>query len=163
MFVQCRSLFMGETKRLPIDVELDFTQMEFQGMRPFTHPVRVIGEIVVRAGVVMLSARAVFTFDGRCDRCLAPFSREYDIPVEHILVATLENEDSDYVLLEDYQLALDDVVQGDIFLELPYKSLCREDCRGLCSQCGKDLNEGDCGCQTKTVDPRLAILSQLLD
>ena len=155
MFVQCRSLFMGEVKRLPIDAELDFTQVEFQGMQPFTHPVRVVGEIVVRAGVVMLSARAVFTFDGRCDRCLAPFSREYDVPVEHILVATLENEDSDYVLLE--------VVQGDIFLELPYKSLCREECRGLCSQCGKDLNEGDCGCQKKTVDPRLAILSQLLD
>ena len=54
MFVQCRSLFMGEIKRLPIDVELDFTQVEFQGMQPFTHPVRVIGEIVVRAGVVMM-------------------------------------------------------------------------------------------------------------
>ena len=162
MFVQCRSLFMGETTRLPLDAELDFTQVEFQGIRPFTQPVRVIGEITARAGVVKLSAKAVFTFRGRCDRCLTPFERSYNIPVEHILVTTLENEDSDYVLLEDYQLALDDLVQADIFLELPYKSLCREDCRGLCPQCGKNQNEGLCGCQTKTVDPRLEILSQLL-
>ncbi|MBE6778180.1 MAG: DUF177 domain-containing protein [Ruminococcaceae bacterium] len=162
MFVQCRSLFMGETTRLPLDTELDFTQVEFQGITPFPQPVRVVGEITARAGVVKLSARAVFTFHGRCDRCLAPFERAYDVPMEHILVTSLENEDSDYVLLEDYRLALDDLVQAAIFLELPYKSLCREDCHGLCPQCGKDLNEGPCGCQHKTVDPRLEILSQLL-
>ncbi len=163
MFVQCRSLFMGETARLPLDTELDFTRVEFQGVHPFAQPVRVIGEITARAGVVKLSAKAVFTFHGRCDRCLTPFERQYDMPMEHILVTTLENEDSDYVMLEDYQLALDDLVQADVFLELPYKSLCREDCRGLCPQCGKNQNEGLCGCQTKTVDPRLEILSQLLN
>lgn len=163
MLVQCRALFLGEADRLPIDTELDFSQVEFQGMRPFRTPVRVCGEVTGQAGVVRLSARAVFTFDGRCDRCLAPFSRPYDIPVEHVLVATLENEDSDFVLLENYQLPLDDLVQTDILLELPYKSLCREDCRGLCPQCGKDLNEGLCGCTTKTADPRLEILKQLLN
>ncbi len=163
MFVQCRALFMGEVTRLPLDTELDFTRVEFQGLTPFAQPVRVTGEITASAGVVKLSAKAVFTFSGRCDRCLTPFERPYDIPVEHILVTSLENEDSDYVLLEDYRLALDDLVQADIFLELPYKSLCREDCRGLCPQCGKNQNEGLCGCQTKTVDPRLEILSQLLN
>ena len=163
MFVQCRSLFMGEATRLPLDTELDFTRVEFQGMTPFAQPVRVEGEITARAGVVKLSAKAVFTFHGRCDRCLAPFTRAYEIPLEHILVTSLENEDSDYVLLEDYRLALDELVQAAIFLELPYKSLCREDCLGLCPQCGKDLNEGPCGCTKKTVDPRLEILSQLLN
>jgi uncharacterized protein len=50
-----------------------------------------------------------------------------------------------------------------VLLELPYKSLCREDCRGLCPLCGKNLNEGLCGCNRKSVDPRLAILGQLLE
>ncbi len=163
MFVQCRSLFTGEATRLQLDTELDFTRVEFQGMTPFAQPVRVEGDIMARAGVVKLSAKAVFTFHGRCDRCLAPFTRAYEVPLEHILVTSLENEDSDYVLLEDYRLALDELVQAAIFLELPYKSLCREDCLGLCPQCGKDLNEGPCGCTKKTVDPRLEILSQLLN
>ncbi len=163
MLVQCRALFMGEASVLPIDTALDFRSVEFQRRYPFTAPVRVVGEIVARAGVVRLSAKVIFTFEGCCDRCLSPFSRDYEIPMEHILVASLENEDSDHVLLEDYQLPLDDLVQADVFLELPYKSLCREDCRGLCSQCGKNLNEGACGCSAKREDPRLAVLKQLLN
>ena len=164
MLVQCRPLFMGETKVLPIDAALDLSQVEFQGMCPFVQPVRVIGEITARAGVVQLSARAAFTFDGRCDRCLTPFTRSYDLPLEHILVTTLENEENDdYILLENYQLDLDDLVLADILLELPYKSLCREDCRGLCPLCGKNLNDGLCGCRSQSVDPRLEVLRQLLN
>ena len=147
MLIQCRPLFMGEADSLSIDTELDFSQVEFQGAHPFVKPIHVVGGIKVRAGVVQLSARAVFDFDGQCDRCLAPYTRSYDVPVEHTLVTTLENEEND-----DY-----------ILLELPYKTLCREDCRGLCTLCGKNLNEGLCGCNHKSVDPRLAVLRQLLD
>ena len=164
MLMQCRPLFMGELSSLPIDTELDFSQVEFQGGHPFHDPVRVTGAVTVRAGVVALSARAGFVFYGACDRCLSPFNKTYDIPLEHTLVTTLENEENDdFILLDNYQLNLDDLVLADILLELPYKSLCREDCRGLCPLCGKNLNEGLCGCNRKSVDPRLAILGQLLD
>ncbi|MBQ4332239.1 MAG: DUF177 domain-containing protein [Clostridia bacterium] len=164
MLLQCRPLFMGEEKSLPIDTELDFSQVEYQGTNPLANPVRVTGAVTVRAGVVQLSARAAFTFHGRCDRCLTPFDEAYDIPLENTLVATLENEENDdYILLDQYRLDLDDLVMADILLELPYKSLCREDCRGLCPMCGKNLNEGLCGCNRKSVDPRLAVLGQLLE
>ena len=164
MLMQCRPLFMGEVSHLPIDTELDFSQVEYQGGCPIHDPVHVTGSVTVRAGVVQLSARAEFVFYGACDRCLTPFTRTYDIPIEHTLVTTLENEENDdYILLDNYQLNLDDLVLADVLLELPYKSLCREDCRGLCPLCGKNLNEGLCGCNRKSVDPRLAILGQLLE
>ena len=60
MLLQCRSLFMGEVKSLPIDTELDFSQVEYQGICPIPEPVHVVGEITVRAGVVQLTARATF-------------------------------------------------------------------------------------------------------
>mgnify|MGYP001091754997 FL=1 len=60
-------------------------------------------------------------------------------------------------------LDLEELARTDILLELPTKVLCSEDCKGLCSQCGKNLNEGECSCEKKQIDPRLAILSQLLD
>jgi uncharacterized protein len=124
----------------------------------------VVGAITVRAGVVQLSAKATFVYHGRCDRCLSAFERTYDVPLEHILVATLEDEENDdYILLDQYQLDLADLTMADILLELPYKSLCREDCRGLCSKCGKNLNEGECGCETKEIDPRLEPLRALLE
>ncbi len=164
MLVQCRALFMGEINHLPIDTELDFSQVEFQGMHPSPSPVRVVGEITARAGVVQLSVRAKFDFHGRCDRCLTPFTRSYDLPLEHTLVTSLENEENDdFILLEQEQLNLAELVEADMLLELPYKSLCREDCRGLCPQCGKNLNEGLCGCRSQSVDPRLEVLRQLLN
>ena len=47
-------------------------------------------------------------------------------------------------------------------LNFPSKILCKEDCLGLCQRCGKDLNEGDCGCKDDEIDPRLAPLAKLL-
>ena len=164
MLMQCRPLFVGEVNSLPIDTELDFSQVEYQGDYPMRDPIHVTGSVTVRAGVVTLFAQVGFDFYGACDRCLTPFTKTYDIPLEHTLVTTLENEENDdYILLDNYQLNLDDLVLADVLLELPYKTLCQEDCRGLCPMCGKNLNEGLCGCNRKSVDPRLAVLGQLLD
>lgn len=161
MLLQLRPLFMGEISSMPIDVELDFTKESFQGMYPFETPVKVQGTVTASADIVMLRASISFCFAGRCDRCLRRFTRDFRLAVEHILVDQLhDDENDDFILLQQYQLPLEELVLADMLLELPYKSLCREDCRGLCPLCGKDLNEGLCGCQPETGDPRLQVLKQ---
>lgn len=75
----------------------------------------------------------------------------------------MDEAPEDYLVLPDGALDLDEVCEGDIFLELPSKFLCRPDCKGLCPVCGKDLNEGQCQCDTKRIDPRLEVLKKLLD
>lgn len=163
MLLQLRPLFMGEISSMPIDVQLDFSKETVNGQEPFVQPVSVKGEITASADVIVLRAEISFEFDGRCDRCLRRYQRAQTLSVEHILVDSLsDDENDDFVLLQQYQLLLDDLILSDILLELPYKSLCKEDCRGLCPHCGKDLNEGLCGCKTDTTDPRLAVLKQLL-
>ena len=84
---------------------------------------------------------------------------------EHILLKdpNAAGASDDYILTEGNSLDLDELVVSDILLELPTKLLCKEDCKGLCSSCGRNLNEGKCGCEEKTVDPRLEVLRQLLD
>jgi uncharacterized protein len=57
---------------------------------------------------------------------------------------------------------LDEVLTTLFILDMDTKFLCREDCAGLCPQCGKNLNDGPCGCK-KPRDPRMAVLEQLLD
>jgi uncharacterized protein len=52
-------------------------------------------------------------------------------------------------------------MQEQCYLAVPMKPLCREDCRGLCSECGTNLNSASCACQQTWVDPRLAVLDQL--
>jgi uncharacterized protein len=62
----------------------------------------------------------------------------------------------------DKKLDLLAPVEEEIMLEMPSRTLCKDDCLGLCQKCGKNLNEGDCNCDKKEVDPRLAILKTLL-
>lgn len=164
MLLQLKSLFLGDTQSIPIDCALDFSQVELFGSRPLREPVRVTGRVENRAGIVRLTAEAAYALDTACDRCAAPLHREFRLPMEHILVASLNREDAeDLILVENNQLSLDELVEADLILNLPMKILCREDCRGLCPVCGKNLNEGLCGCRTESVDPRLAVLGELLD
>ena len=163
MLLQLRPLFMGEMTSLTIDEKLDFSKEEFGGVYPFATPVCVNGTVSVSANVVLLSAEISFCFHGRCDRCLTAYEKPYKLSIEHILVDSLSNdENDDFILLQQYQLDLSDLVMTDMLLELPYKSLCKEDCKGLCSICGKNLNDGACDCKPDTTDPRLEVLKQLI-
>lgn len=161
MLLQLKPLFMGEKESLPLHCELDLSELVIGGSHPFPHPVVVEGEVWVSADVVSLRAEARYLFEGACDRCLRDIRCERLVPVEHILVTSLNNEDNgEFVLVDNYQLPLDSLVEADLILSLPSKVLCREDCRGLCPHCGKDQNEGLCGCKPQAADPRLEALGQ---
>ena len=60
------------------------------------------------------------------------------------------------------KLDLDELVYSEVIVSLPMKHLCSEECRGICFKCGKNLNDGDCDCPKKEIDPRLAALADLL-
>lgn len=168
MLLQLKPLFLGEVESLPIATEIDLSSLELGGIRPIPQPVRVTGEATALSGMVMLRATAFFRYEGSCDRCAAPLRREMEAPMEHMLVASLSNEENDeFLLVDNYQLSLEELTEADVILSLPSKILCREDCRGLCPVCGNDLNEGLCGCRTvepgEPADTRFAALKQLLD
>ena len=104
------------------------------------------------------------TIHGICDRCAAAFSREIRFPIDVVLVTELQNEEDEdeWVFpLEGDSADLDDIVRTVFVLNLDSKLLCKDDCKGLCCRCGKNLNDGPCNCQ-KELDPRFAALKQLL-
>ena len=85
-------------------------------------------------------------------------------PVEAVLTRELEDEDAadEWTFLLDNDSAdLDEILTTAFVLNMDSKLLCRPDCKGLCCRCGKNLNDGPCGCRPET-DPRLAVLGQLL-
>jgi uncharacterized protein len=63
----------------------------------------------------------------------------------------------------DHHIDLEPVLRELIILATPMHAVCREDCLGLCPECGQNLNEGPCDCRPDDVDPRLAVLKALLD
>ena len=163
MIINLEPIFNIEGSSSEFDYELDLKDEPFDGTLPFTSPVRVKGRVGNHAGIVTISAQADFVLDICCDRCAKLLDYPVSISTEHTLVTSLNDEKNDELLLvNELRFDVDELVTDDIFLNLPNKFLCREDCKGLCPTCGKDLNEGSCGCK-KEVDPRLAVLQQLLD
>ncbi len=146
--------------------ELDLSQVELFGEKPFDRPVAISGTVRNMAGALELSGVARSTLDTRCDRCLKEIAVELDLPVKTLLAEELANADDpdsdDIVLLDNGQADLDEIFTTACILSLDSKRLCREDCKGLCPTCGKDLNDGPCACG-KALDPRLAVLAKLLD
>jgi uncharacterized protein len=78
------------------------------------------------------------------------------------VIAEEDSEDPEAFTLDGDWLDVDDVLETAFILDMETKFLCREDCKGVCPECGRNLNEGPCVCRKKS-DPRLAVLEQLLD
>ncbi len=163
MILDLEPIFNNEGMVKQFDYQLDLSEQELNGSKPFASPVRISGHAGNYTGIVELHATADFTLETACDRCAKPISLSLATKVFHTLVTSLNDETNDELLLvNELRFNLDELITEDIFLDLPSKLLCSEDCKGICSKCGADLNAGSCSCE-KEVDPRLAALKQLLD
>ena len=150
---------------VPFSTSVDLSDLRYGECNPVTEPVVAEGQVRNTAGVLVMTGSVRTTIHGICDRCAGEFDREIDIPIDVVLVTELaneENEDEWVFPLEGDSADLEDIVRTVFVLNLGTKLLCKEDCKGLCCRCGKDLNEGPCNCQ-KELDPRFAALKQLLE
>ena len=150
-------------KRMDFQFSMDLSDPEFAGRYPVTQPVEVTGQVRNTADVLELELTARTTLDAVCDRCGKAFPQEKEVTYQCLLAEELQNEDNDeIVLLEDGQADVGDLARTAFILGMDSKTLCSDDCKGLCPRCGADLNLGPCSCQ-KEVDPRLAVLAKLLE
>lgn len=163
MILDLKKLFITENYTLPIDYTVDFSDVEYMGEYPLKKPVIIEGKVTNRAGLVTLYLSMVYVFSAPCDRCGLPTETEYKVTLEKSLAPEIAGEDNeDIILVEDMKLDLDELVYTEIIISLPMKHLCRKDCKGICSSCGKNLNEEECSCNKKQIDPRLQALADLL-
>lgn len=163
MLLDVKPILHTPGKRLDFQFELDLSDLEFSGYYPVTRPVSVTGAVRNAADVLHLDLTVRTTLDAVCDRCGKAFSLEKEIPYHCMLAESLENGESDEIeLLEDGKADLGELARIAFILGMDTKILCSEDCKGLCSRCGADLNLGPCSCK-KEIDPRLAALAKLLE
>jgi uncharacterized protein len=106
-----------------------------------------------------------------CSRCLGlfrcplklNFEEEYLPTVDAVSGAPLPSpEEGAFTIDEHHILDLTEAISQYTLLAIPMKPLCHKDCAGLCSNCGRNLNQGPCDCPTETVDPRWSELTKLL-
>ena len=150
---------------IPFHVSVDLSDLRYGLSYPVSEAVVAQGTVRNTAGVLVMTGQVSTTIHGICDRCAGPFDRAVSFPIDAVLVQKLEHEEDEdegvFPLVGD-SADLDEIVRTVFVLNMDSKLLCRQDCKGLCARCGKNLNEGPCDCR-KEIDPRLAALKQLLE
>ncbi|MBR3593947.1 MAG: DUF177 domain-containing protein [Clostridia bacterium] len=164
MILDLKSVFISDGASLPVDFELDMHDMDFFGICPIKKPVSVKGKVFNRAGIVTADLSCSVEFTAPCDRCGKETVKHHEVHTQRVLVSRLADRESDEIIeIPNMQLDVTELCTDEVVLNLPMKHLCREDCKGVCATCGKDLNEGKCGCNSVSHDPRLEALAQLLN
>ncbi len=160
----------------PLLVEADFDERALriteESLARLEGPAHAKLKVTVRGDAVRVTGRVQAELRVVCCRCASTFERplEKAFDLDYAPDPAVKPDGEEVALsysdlgvgfYHNDELDLRNVVAEQIFLDVPMKPLCREDCHGLCDQCGADLNQGECGCERKSSDPRLAPLLDL--
>ena len=161
MIIEMGYLFNRKGKSISVELvkQID-TVKDYPDVVEFVEPVKIEGTLKNEDDIFVLDAKGTTAVALQCDRCLAPIRKELCFEIKERFAHT-GREDEETETFTGDQIDLADFVKRGIIGELPMKAICREDCKGLCPVCGKDLNAGDCGCDTTYRDPRFESLRAL--
>lgn len=165
---------LSRTTKETIDFEKTFApdELDLDEQTSMSEPLSARGNIRRRGEEAFLRGTIKGGVSVNCSRCL----KEAVVPVETEISAhlvTLEqytaqkaerlNDEEDFQteVYDGVNVNLAEIVREQILVDLPVKNVCREDCRGLCPQCGTNLNEQECSCPQNDIDPRWAALKNL--
>ena len=147
---------------VPFACELSTEGLDFPSIREYLTKPYAEGRVYNEAGILHLEGLLTAELLCACDRCGEAFESVKETELDAILVEENPGDDPELFVLQDDGIDLDEVLTTLFVLDMETKFLCKEDCKGLCPTCGKNLNLGPCTCR-KTIDPRFAVLEQLLD
>jgi len=153
---------------LPLNTDPTDTASFLYGVS-FPSPMKVRGKITNTAGYMRMTLEMSVDYRTECARCLSPVSGCFSLNLEktvapkNLLGDLDENKLLDYAIIEDGFLDMDTPLLEELEMAFPVRFLCKDDCLGLCSKCGKNLNEGECGCTKVDMDPRFEPLRKLLE
>lgn len=159
---------VGARREYELSEDIQELDEDIVALEPLTGKLR----LTRTASGVLATGRFHTSVAIECRRCMREFTSPVDLDIEEEFVPTVDlrtgavvpPKDAEEALLidEHHMLDLTEVVRQDIILQREQYPLCDEACAGLCPVCGKNLNEGPCGCQDASEDPRWAALRELL-
>lgn len=147
MTADLRFIFNTTGEKKEFSYEIPQNELEQTCGYNFAGAVTVSGCFYNRADVVHMDYSVKFTLNIVCDRCLKELEREYFYEFQHVIVSSVNSDNDEYIVAENYRVDVNEIALSDLLLELPTKLLCSDECRGLCPVCGCDLNESGCNCQ----------------
>ena len=163
MIINFSDLLSKKNRKKQISLSFELEPFEFEGEEiRAIEKVCVEGVAISENDVIVINASIKTKLKLNCSRCLDTFIYPIDIDIEERFTKSKElQDDEELIFVEDDTLDIIQIVENCIISTLPIKRLCKEDCKGLCSQCGTNKNVKECQCDDFDVDIRLAKLREL--
>lgn len=151
-----------------LDVDIDMNYIKIKGSKCEIAEKKPVHLVLKSTGErkISFSTDIDIVLTCPCDRCLEPVkvefstSESYDIKFAEDGTQTGEDID-EYCFINGYDLDVDQMVIEEVMIGFPMKVLCDEDCKGLCPNCGTNLNKCECGCDRTVLDPRMSIIRDI--
>ena len=162
MRVDLRDVIANPSVRLPLRIELDTEGLDFPSVKGYLNPPEADVVVFNEAGILRLQGTVTAEMLCVCDRCGGEFESLKETEIDAVIAEEESEDNPELFVLEGTEIDLQELLSTCLILDMETKFLCREDCKGLCARCGRNLNLGPCGCR-KEIDPRFAVLGQLLE
>lgn len=169
MLVNLTNVFSSVEKVVKKDISLEMDDFSYNGEKHsiiFKEPVAMTFTNLA-VGKVLVEGSSKLSIDMKCDRCLNAVPYEMDLQFSYEVFSpdkiSEAEEDDEQNFMEGYELNVVNLVNNEILMSWPMKVLCKPQCKGICTVCGKDLNTGECGCDTFVPDPRWAALKDIFN
>lgn len=164
MKVQISDIVSGKDRSKNIDYTFEIPVFDFEGDTiKSVGSCEVIGVISSDSDILILNAKIKANLEMTCSRCLDTFIYPIDIDIEERFTTNRDSKDDETIVVMDDVLDITEIVENSIISTLPIKRVCKNDCKGLCQECGCNLNHDSCSCQKENVDIRFEALKGLFD
>ena len=162
MKIQISDIISGKDRSKKIDEIFEIESFEFEGdiIKSIT-PCKVSGVMNSDGDILVIRANIKTDLEMVCSRCLDTFIYPIDIDIEERFTNNPDLEDEGIMFVDGDTINITEVIENCIISTLPIKRLCKEDCKGLCPECGVNKNVENCNCIDYDVDIRLAKLREL--
>ncbi|NTW05450.1 MAG: DUF177 domain-containing protein [Peptococcaceae bacterium] len=150
-----------------IDLTISLDSAESQhGQINFSSQLKLTGNLINEKGLIILNGLIEGQGEITCGSCLEFFKFPVKAEIMEIYYSQLSigsQPNEEWVYYKGNTIDITSEVKKAVLLSLPMKIICKDDCKGLCSGCGHNLNLGKCSCNIEDIDIRLAVLKKLLD
>ena len=162
MVINFSDLLSKKNRKKQISLTFELETFEFEGEEiRAIEKVDVEGVAISENDVIVINSSIKTKLKLNCSRCLDTFIYPIDIDIEERFTNDKELQNEETMFVDSDTLNITEIIENSIISTLPIKRLCKEDCKGLCSQCGANKNVENCSCLDYDVDIRLAKLREL--
>lgn len=161
MKIDVQDLLTGKSESKIVSEDFNLKTLDFNNIEySFEGPIHIEGTLNKSEDGIVFKGNILAKVKTVCSRCLDEVVKDLNIDFEEEFKKT---QDELGYTISDNHIDITKLIEDNIFLNVPLKTLCSESCKGLCPVCGTNLNKSTCSCDTQIIDPRLEKLKNFFN